>query len=118
MAGTLPQRHSIQRADGPNEESEWKKDGKQNLLVGVQHSRLLLQDPDQATVITSRTLLGRAHYVSSQLDSNRTLREKIQIAAELVISHLPCYSFMVVTLFILKIPPLSFNRKKKFKSSA
>lgn len=92
MAGTLPQRHSIQRADWPNKESERKKDGKQNLLVGVRHSRLLLQNPNQATVVTGRSLvLGQAHYLSSQLDSNRTLQEIFQTAAELVINHSPCY---------------------------
>lgn len=54
MAGTLPQRHSIQRADWPNKESKWKKDGKQNLLAGVWHSRLCLQNLKQPPVRTGR----------------------------------------------------------------
>lgn len=44
---------------------------------------------------------------------NRTLQGIIQRAAELVISHLPCCSFVVVTVFILKNPSLKLYRKKK-----
>lgn len=47
------------------------------------------------------------------MESNRTLQGIIQRAAELVISHLPCCSFVVVTVFILKNPSLKLYRKKK-----
>lgn len=49
------------------------------------------------------------------MESNRTLQGIIQRAAELVISHLPCCSFVVVTVFILKNPSLKLYRKKKKK---